>query len=297
MKRSVDLVSVIIPVFNVLPYLRESLDSVIHQTYENLEIIIIDDGSTDDSGRICDEYAIKDKRIKVIHQQNKGLSAARNAGLDIMTGDAVAFLDSDDAYHTEFIQKMTGMMNREEADIVVCKYSTHYDEKRNTNEAIQPSIPQGRYDRVQILRYLADNIIDFHAWNKVYRSELWKDIRFPTGRVYEDISTVYQIFDICNSVHVIDKPLYQYRIRKDSITQVNRINSIRDRQLAYCQFESFMQLHNPEIFSDEQIEKRRRSNIKNLIYLYGEQGKCWDINEEMVRQYVLGIIEETGFKY
>ena len=90
-----ELVSVIIPVYNVQPYLREALDSVIHQTYSNLEIIIIDDGSTDGSGRICDEYAEQDQRIKVIHQENKGLSSTRNAGLDRMTGEIVAFLDSD----------------------------------------------------------------------------------------------------------------------------------------------------------------------------------------------------------
>ena len=93
-----ELVSVIIPVFNVRPYLEEALDSVIHQSYENLEIIIINDGSNDGSGEICDEYAVKDKRIRVIHQENRGLSAARNAGLDCMTGDYVAFLDPDDAY-------------------------------------------------------------------------------------------------------------------------------------------------------------------------------------------------------
>lgn len=97
----------------VSPYLPEALDSVIHQTYKNLEIIIIDDGSTDGSGRICDEYAGKDCRIRLIHQENKGLSAARNAGLNIMTGDVIAFLDSDDAYHPEYIEIMLAAMNRE----------------------------------------------------------------------------------------------------------------------------------------------------------------------------------------
>ena len=113
------LVSVIIPVYNVSPYLRESLDSVISQTYTNLEIIAVDDGSTDDSGRICDEYAEKDTRIKVIHQANRGLSAARNAGLNAMTGEYVAFLDSDDALYPEMVECMVKGMEKNAADIAV----------------------------------------------------------------------------------------------------------------------------------------------------------------------------------
>lgn len=100
------LVSVIVPVYNVKPYLNEALDSVINQTYRNQEIILIDDGSTDGSGEICDEYATRDNRIKVIHQTNQGLSAARNAGLDIMHGSVISFLDSDDAFHPQMIEIM-----------------------------------------------------------------------------------------------------------------------------------------------------------------------------------------------
>ncbi len=171
MKRTVDLVCVIIPVFNVFPYLKESLDSVIYQTFENLEIIIIDDGSTDGSGRICDEYAANDERIKVIHQKNKGLSVAHNAGLDVMTGDVVAFLDSDDVYHLDFIRKMVGMMYCEEIGIVICKYSTHYnDEKRDLDGKIRPFTDQGLYDRDQALRLLADGLIDFMLGTKYIKA-------------------------------------------------------------------------------------------------------------------------------
>ena len=234
----------------------------------------------------------------MIHQDNKGLSASRNVGLDIITGDVVAFLDSDDVYDIEFIQKMTGMMNREEVGIVICKYSTHHDDgKQNMDKAIQPFIDQGIYGRVQSLRFLADGLIDFHAWNKVYRSELWKDIRFPVGYVYEDISTIFRVFDIYNLVCVIDSPLYQYRKRKGSITQIKRFKNIIDQQLAYFRFESFMQLHIPEIFAKEQIEKIRQPRINLLIYLYGKQEKGWDISEEEIRQNILDIIRETRFKY
>lgn len=115
-KGSIDLVSVIIPVYNVQAYLRETLESVIGQSYHNLEILIVDDGSQDGSGEICDQYAATDSRIRVFHQRNAGVSAARNVGLDAITGQAVMFLDSDDVYHPEIVKTMVETMNRERAD-------------------------------------------------------------------------------------------------------------------------------------------------------------------------------------
>ena len=150
----VPLVSVIVPVFNVRPYIVEALDSVINQTYSNLEIILIDDGSTDGSGEVCDEYAARDKRIVVIHQKNNGVSSARNAGLDVMHGEAVAFLDPDDAYRSEFISTMVAAMNREKADIVMCKYTNHRTNKKmksNGREKTYPTIRGGYTTRVRRL--------------------------------------------------------------------------------------------------------------------------------------------------
>ena len=128
---SIVLVSVIVPVYNVLPYLRESLDSVINQTYKDLEIIIVDDGSTDGSDAVCEEYA-KDSRVKVIHQKNHGLSAARNVGLDIARGDYIAFLDSDDVYLPDMIQTMVEGIQKSQADVVVCGFIRVYSKKNIT---------------------------------------------------------------------------------------------------------------------------------------------------------------------
>ena len=116
------LVSVIIPVYNVKHYIRECIDSVIHQTYSNLDIILIDDGSVDGSDSMCDYYKLKDKRIRVIHQENHGLSAARNAGLDVMLGDFVSFLDSDDSFFPDMIQKMVSGIVKTNSDIIACGY-------------------------------------------------------------------------------------------------------------------------------------------------------------------------------
>ena len=180
------LISIIIPVYNVRLFLAEALESVINQTYKNLEIIVVDDGSTDGSGEICDNYAIRDDRITVIHQNNRGLSAARNKGLDIMVGKAVAFLDSDDAYHPEYVSKMIAAMIREEADLVICKCTVHQASGKmalNNHERTIPSIDPGIYDRVNGLNFLAEGAINHTVWNKLYRRTLWEDIRIEYANV------------------------------------------------------------------------------------------------------------------
>ena len=179
------LVSIVIPVYNVRPYLTQALDSVLHQSYKSLEIIIIDDGSTDGSSEICDAYAAKDARVLVVHQTNKGLSAARNAGLDLITADVVAFLDPDDALHESFVEELLSAMIREKADLAICRYTSHRTDgllNAEGNRKTMPSIASGTYDRIETLRALADNRINVHVWNKLYRGELWKEIRFPYSK-------------------------------------------------------------------------------------------------------------------
>ena len=208
-----ELVTIIIPVFNVYPYLSEAIDSVLQQTYDNLEILIIDDGSTDGSEFLCDEYARRDSRIHVVHQENKGLSAARNIGLDMATGAMIAFLDSDDAYHPEYIKTMMGAMIREKADFVVCDYSIHHSTGKMVQRNRRLQNKQTIYNRRDALRALADEDIDHHAWDKLYDRKLWKEIRYPVGRVYEDIDTTYRVIDLCEKVCVLSQPLYLHRRR------------------------------------------------------------------------------------
>ena len=142
-KSNAPLVSVIIPVYNVAPYLEEALESVINQSYNNLEILVIDDGSTDGSEIICEEYAARDKRIRVIHQVNGGLSDARNTGLDLAAGEYIAFLDPDDAYRPDMIAVMLGALLRNQADISICSYSTYRNVLPNTRvrsvKIVQPN--------------------------------------------------------------------------------------------------------------------------------------------------------------
>ena len=155
------LVSVIMPVYNVEAYLSEALDSVINQSYDNLEIIVVDDGSTDGSGKICDEYAEKDERIRLIHQKNSGVSSTRNAALDAATGDFVIFIDSDDAYDPDYVTTMLDAMIENDADMVICRFTVHTTTgvmKRTGTEELHPPIGKGLYSRVEAMQAFAAKI-------------------------------------------------------------------------------------------------------------------------------------------
>ena len=265
------LVSVIIPVFNEIQFLNEALESVLNQSYKRLEIIIIDDGSTDGSGEICDEYSLIDNRIRVIHQTNAGLSAARNIGLDIAKGDFIAFIDSDDAYHFRFIEIMVNTAVREKADIVVCKYSVHHTMKKmdiSKFERTKMDRGGGVYNRIECINSLVDGDIDSFAWNKLYRRELWNNIRFPYGRVYEDFATTYKVINNSTILCTVDQPLYYYRKHEGSITGSFSQKNVEDRIIAGSEFISFIEENVPEIFTIEQLAKRQRSNLNAMIRLF-----------------------------
>lgn len=297
------LVSVIIPVYNVRPYLAEALDSVLQQTYGNIEVIIIDDGSTDGSGAVCDAYSAKDARVRVVHQENKGLSHARNVGLDLISGSAVAFLDSDDAYHPDFLAEMVSSMVREKADIVLCRYTIHKTEGRliqNEREKLYPAVRCGKYDRVGALRALADGSIGVSVWNKLFRRELWEDIRFPNGHIYEDLDKMYRVFDLCKTVCVMDQPLYLHRKRPGSITQTYSRQHFDDFSLAFAHFNAFVAANTPGIFTVDQLKKWRWEHIYWLIKLYARfsskaLGSMGITDEELIRK-IMEEVREVGIE-
>ncbi len=263
-KKEFPLVSVIIPVYNVAPYLREALDSVVRQTYRNLDVIIVDDGSTDGSDAICEEYR-SDPRVRIIHQENRGLSNARNRGLDLAKGEYIAFLDSDDAYEPEFAERMLEAM--ENADVAVCRYKVH----RGTLDKggrTEPSIKEGCYDRKEALRAIMERSINFSVWNKFYRKELWSRIRFPDGHNYEDIDTIYRILDVCDQIRVLNRILYLHRKRPGSITDTPTEKNLEDRKLAIDHLAAFVEEHIPEVFGEEHLRKVRQMNLGSMMAYY-----------------------------
>lgn len=266
-----DLVSIIIPVFNVAEYFDEAIRSVIHQTYSNLEIILVDDGSFDGSEEYCDKYAFMDPRIHVIHQKNQGLSAARNSGLDYMSGSYVAFLDSDDAYAEDYIENLHSASITENADIVVCRYAFQNTIERlgeYENSTVEPKLAEGLYTNSQALRSLAQFSLTSAVWNKLYKADLWKSIRFPIGRLHEDIDTLYRVFNLCNSVFVLDKILYYYRKHKGTISNSYNRKHIEDYIYATSNFISFIQTNIGSIFTIEDLYIRSGSQFERMLIYY-----------------------------
>ena len=213
-----DKISIIVPVYNVEKYLARCLDSIIDQTYTNIEIILVDDGSLDESGKICDEYAKKDKRIKVIHKQNGGLSSARNSGIEMASGKYVCFIDSDDYIEKDMIEYLYKGVKKYHADIVVCGLSNIY-----SNGKIEcATIPREDiiYNRKQALDiHLLTGYIDHVICDKIYKKELFNDIKFPEGKIYEDMMTTYKLIDKVDKVVLRPDSKYNYCRRSDSISE------------------------------------------------------------------------------
>ena len=219
---STPLISVIIPVYNVEKYLRRCLDSVIAQTYQKLEIICVDDGSIDDSGKICDQYAVRDARIKVIHQENQGLSAARNRGLDAAEGEYIAFVDSDDYILEDMYKKMLDKLLNYNVDLCVCQWQYEFSDGRQVvkRKNIDPTI-YGRKASLEFARFLYmgnyENGVVVAAWNKLYRRALLDKIRFE-GRIHEDEAFCGRIMAKNISVYVMEEQFYVYAQNGDSLT-------------------------------------------------------------------------------
>ena len=209
------LISVIIPVYKVEKYVEKCIQSVINQTYENLQIILVDDGSPDNCGKICDEYAKKDHRIEVIHKSNGGLSDARNKGLEIAKGEYIGFGDSDDYIEADMYEVLYNLLKQYNADVSICNFYTVSQGKisvKNADNGIN------EYNRIEILKeILLDKNIQSYAWNKLYKKELFDEIKYPIGKKYEDIGTTFFLLEKCNKVVVTGKSEYYYINRQDSI--------------------------------------------------------------------------------
>ena len=225
------LISIIVPVYQVYPYLNGCMESLMHQTYTNLEIILVDDGSTDGSEVLCDEYMRKDSRVYVIHQNNKGLSSARNIGLEYAKGEYIAFVDSDDCVVPIYIEELYRLIKKYNVDISMCAYKKYvvHDERLGNPENmdyISKGIKEICMSSEQMLRKWHGRYKKYETviWNKLYqRNVLYCDnnintIYFSEGRIYEDILVSHLIIQNAKKVALTTRCLYLYHIRKGSIT-------------------------------------------------------------------------------
>lgn len=211
-------ISVIVPVYKVEKYLRECVDSILAQTFADFELILVDDGSPDNCGAICDEYAARDSRVRVIHQENQGVSAARNAALDAAQGEFIAFVDSDDVINAHYLEVLLSGMD-DETDIVACPFwvytSNHIDIFSDIFE-----IKFTKFDAVSAIIALYENTNNFYVtpWGKLYRVATVSGKRFPVGRVHEDQYFTPIVFYQARNIACCNRAMYYYRNQPDSIT-------------------------------------------------------------------------------
>lgn len=212
-----DLISVIIPVYKVEKYLCRCVDSVLEQTYTNMEIILVDDGSPDNCPVMCDEYARQDSRVKVIHQENAGLSGARNAGIDMAQGQWLAFVDSDDYLAADFLERLYQACVDTGSSLSVCRWEYVRGETIPEQGTGETRVYTGREMLANL--YVPDGAYFVVAWNKLYRKELFEDIRYPLGRIHEDEATTYRIYDKVKKAAYVNRSLYGYFVTPVSITR------------------------------------------------------------------------------
>jgi glycosyltransferase involved in cell wall biosynthesis len=218
-----DKISIIVPVYNAEKYLEKCVNSIINQTHTNIEIILVNDGSTDGSGILCDKY-IHDKRVKIIHQKNQGASMSRNNGIDIATGNYIGFVDSDDWIDNDMFEILYKNIANFDADISMCGFK-HVDEdgktiaKSNSLKNSLKIIKGADIIKHNLLDYDEQERINEGVWNKLYKHSLFNNIRFPLGKIQEDTFTTYRILENAQNMVISSEIKYNYLQRHDSITQ------------------------------------------------------------------------------
>ena len=248
------LVSVVMPVYNVREYLDEAVNSVLAQSYDHWELILIDDGSTDGSGEACDRYARLDPRIRVFHQENRGVSGARNAGMKLAEGEFLQFMDSDDWLFPEALERCVKTARDESANLVI--FDALY-ELGNKSMHEKSRLAPGIYDNKTVLEAVARPVIPPYAGNKFCKRELYDGVTFPEGELWEDAGTTYLPISRARRIAVLGKPLYHYRQRDDAISK----RAVRDKSIYYWRYKQYKKRYEFLKGFDPAIAKAAKKNV------------------------------------
>ncbi len=257
-----ELISVIVPVYKVEVYLDECVASLVGQTYRRLEIILVDDGSPDNSGTLCDAWAERDERIRVIHQKNAGLSGARNTGLDQCRGSWIAFVDSDDVLHPQMLEKLYRAVQQTQGAAIAC---ARFDKQKSVSRRwMQTRFPDRQAVCLRgeaLWSFFYTNEINTQmvvAWNKLYARELFESVRYPLRRIHEDEFVTYRLLYQAGTVVWVDQPLYCYRQRPGSIMSsetpraiVDAIDAFRERSAFVCENLPAFAVKDYEVFTGQ----------------------------------------------
>ena len=219
------MISVIVPVYNTEKFLNRCVDSILNQTYGDLEILLVDDGSTDKSPAICEEYAAVDPRVKVVHRENGGLSAARNTGIENATGEYFLFLDSDDEMLPTMAEELLFALEKTDADIAICAFYQIIEGEPRPNIEVAETFDENLVGQIRVYegrekmeQFLANNLVTVVQWNKLFRRKIFDDIRYPEGKLHEDEFVIHRELDVAGKVAYIDRKLHLYYRHGESIS-------------------------------------------------------------------------------
>ena len=278
------VISVIVPIYDVEEYLDRCVESIVNQTYRNLEIILVDDGSPDNCPQLCDSWAEKDNRIKVVHKENGGLSDARNAGMPFATGEIISFIDSDDWIELDMYEEMLNRMQADNSDIISC--GVKWVEEDGSLIRDFTSENEVLDTKTAMKELLNDSKLKQHVWNKIYKYDLIKDIPFEKGKYHEDVFWSYQVVGIAKKVSIVNKSFYNYVQRSNSIMgegfSAKRLDAL-DANRQRCEY---MKEHLPELYD-------------NALYVY--IGSCHyqlqcAVKANQPKEVIDNILDRTSYR-
>lgn len=265
-----DRISFIVPIYNAEKYLEECINSLLLQTYENIEIILIDDASTDKSGIICDEYSSKDSRVKTIHTSHVGVAECRNIGIKEASGDWIAFADSDDYVDVTLCEKAMTEASENVVDIIAFGFCKVYPDGKTDKYIYE--YEDKVFEKSDAINALCDEYFGSYVWNKIIKKECFEGILFPKGQVFEDLGTTYKIFEKANAICYLDSSLYYYRQHGNSIMHVMSMQKGYDQfQMRYAQASFFKEKY-PKAY-DGSLEGLIRSAVTYCLYFYDKREK------------------------
>lgn len=245
------LLSVIVPVYNMEKFIDKCVESIINQSYKDIEIILVDDGSTDNSGNICDIWGEKDDRIVVIHKTNGGLSSARNAGIEVAKGEYVGFVDSDDYIDADMYEDMVDAVINSQKDIIACGQTIELFDQSSKNIHITN---RKEYKKMEAIRQvLLEDELDVSACDKIFRRKLFGTILFPVGKISEDAAIVLQLIDASNGVYHVGKPYYHYIYRQESISKAKYHHGKLDALYNCINMKAFLEDKYPNLIREWKI--------------------------------------------
>lgn len=265
-------ISIIVPIYNGENYIDKCIQSILNQTYSNIEVLLINDGSSDNSQKICEEYEKKDNRIKLINKENAGPGSAKNTGINHATGDYIGFIDSDDYIEEDMFEVLYNLMVENEADISMVAFTKVVDGKvMNTINFTGETIIYNKFEAMKEL--LLDGKIKNYSWNKLFKKELFEGVRFPEKLKYEDVDITYRLFEKISKLVYKNIPKYYYVQRSDSIVNSNSYENLKDYVIVTKnRYESLKNKY-------EELEKHNAMGfIVNMLIMY-KNAVTYDITE------------------